>query len=212
MNWKLIWAVLLCFPTLVLGGTLYTLMIEAWAFPELRDRVLYAAIGFGVWCCIFLFHRMHRLYIFAHEFVHVLFASLCGVKAKNMKVGARSGQVEVAEGNWLIILSPYFFPLYAAVFLVLFSAAAIVIDFGPWRKLALATFGVLWGFHYTFTLHALFQSQEDVRHEGWFFSLVIILFGNLLFLSIALIFLLPVDIREFFHTIAQVLKNWIYWQ
>ena len=51
--------------------------------------------------------------------------------------------------------------------------------------------GAAWGFHLCFTVNALLQRQTDLDAYGFFFSLVLVLLLNELFLLLAFVALSP---------------------
>jgi hypothetical protein len=75
--------------------------------------------GAACWIVIFLLlPKPMWIYVFGHELTHALWAWLFGGQVKKMKVSSAGGQVVVSKSNFLIVLAPYFFPLYTALGLV----------------------------------------------------------------------------------------------
>src|SRR5687767_11961642 len=70
--------------------------------------------GFTCWLVIyFLLPKPMLIYVFGHELTHAVWTWLFGGKVKKFKATPRGGHVIITKTNFLIGLSPYFFPLYA---------------------------------------------------------------------------------------------------
>ncbi len=121
-----------------------------------------------------------RTYIFAHELSHVIWAWLTGARVYSMKVGRERGSVEVSDTNFLIMLAPYFFPLYTVVVIAVYYLLALFVDMQSFFLVWLFLIGSTYGFHLTFTISALQHHQTDVAKQGRLFSYVVILLMNLL--------------------------------
>ena len=135
------------------------------------------------------------LYVFAHEFTHALSARLSGGRVHSMHVTEEGGYIETDKANWFITLSPYLVPLYTVVVLALYSAVTWAVDMhrdvvftvpglglSVWLRWVWVVYflvGLTWCFHLTFTLEVLGQEQSDLRHNGEFFSIILIFGVNL---------------------------------
>ena len=143
--------------------------------------------GATCWFVVFLLlPRPMLLYVFGHELTHVLWTWLFGGKVKKFKASASGGQVVVSRSNFLIVLAPYFFPLYAVLVVIAFVLAHLL--FGGrgqsiWFHLML---GAAYSFHVTLTWHILQTRQSDITSQGWIFSAVVIFLGNIGVLLVAL--------------------------
>ncbi len=137
--------------------------------------------------------RMQFAYVFAHELTHVCFAYLCGGKAEEaFRVSSRGGHVVTTKTNWLISLSPYFFPFYTMIGLLAFALCALLVSPGPGAVLALHAFlGLTLTLHAGFTMRVLLRNQPDLRMNGVFFSLLIIYLVNLLLVTALLVAVSP---------------------
>ncbi len=117
-------------------------------------------------------------YVVGHELTHALFAWLCGHRVKGLKFGAKGGHVVVSDANALTVLAPYFFPLYAVVWLAAVGAVAAVFPaVANWLLLPFG-FGFFYAFHVTMTLKVVRFRQPDIVREGVAFSAVVIGLGN----------------------------------
>ena len=84
-----------------------------------------------------------------------------------------------SKTNFLIVLAPYFFPLYAVLVMAVFAIGRLIWDWRSylvWFHLAV---GAAYAFHVTLTWHALKTRQTDITSQGYLFSAVIIFLGNL---------------------------------
>lgn len=144
------------------------------------DRVWVAlSAGFAVWLVVYLLlPQPRRAYILGHELTHALWSLLFGGRVRSLKVGADHGQVVVTRSNALVALAPYFFPLYAALVLLVFVVGDLIWN---WTQAAVyfhLLLGAAYGFHATFTVEALRSRQSDLTSQGWVFSAGIIWLGN----------------------------------
>jgi hypothetical protein len=135
--------------------------------------------GAACWLVIFLLlPKPMWLYVFGHELTHALWAWLFGGRVKKMKVTSAGGHVVVSKTNFLIVLAPYFFPLYAVLVILAFAVGHWIWDwrgYFVWFHLAI---GAAYAFHVTLTWQALKTRQTDITSQGYLFSAVIIFLGN----------------------------------
>jgi hypothetical protein len=135
--------------------------------------------GAACWLVIFLLlPRPMWIYVFGHELTHVLWAWLFGGRVKKMKVTSEGGHVVVSKTNFLIVLAPYFFPLYAVLVILVFAIGHWIWywrSYFVWFHLAV---GAAYAFHVTLTWQALKTRQTDITSQGYLFSAVIIFLGN----------------------------------
>jgi hypothetical protein len=135
--------------------------------------------GAACWLVIFLLlPKPMWLYVFGHELTHALWAWLFGGQVKKMKVTSAGGHVVVSKTNFLIVLAPYFFPLYAVLVILAFAIGHLIWgwrSYFVWFHLAV---GAAYAFHVTLTWQALKTRQTDITSQGYLFSAVIIFLGN----------------------------------
>jgi hypothetical protein len=135
--------------------------------------------GMACWLVIFsMLPKPMWVYVLGHELTHALWTWLFGGQVRQLKVSAQGGHVVVSKNNFLIVLAPYFFPLYAALVVILFAAGNWLWGWHGylvWFHLAL---GAAYAFHVTLTWHVLQTQQSDITSQGWIFSGVIIFLGN----------------------------------
>jgi hypothetical protein len=127
-----------------------------------------------------------RAYVFGHELTHVLWTWLFGGRVKRFKASATGGHVVVTRINFLITLSPYFFPLYAVLVVLVLAVGSLFWSWWPYRVWFLLLLGAAYAFHVTLTWHALQTEQTDITDQGYLFSAVVIWLGNLSVLLLGL--------------------------
>ena len=155
--------------------------------------------GFLLFGLMYSIFRIPALpYVFGHELTHVLFGLFSGARISDFKVRRDKGSVTVSQGGLLMVLSPYFFPIYLVALLFLFwLISALFPVYGNFTGNLLAGLaGVAWGFHFCFTLNAMLQHQTDLEIYGFFFSCSLILLLNLVVLCIVFVVLSPMGFRE----------------
>jgi hypothetical protein len=145
------------------------------------------AAGAACWLVIFwLLPKPMWIYVVGHELTHALWVWLFGGRVKKFKATASGGHVIVDTNNFLISLSPYFFPLYAVLLVAVFAAGHLIWnwrDFFVWFHLLV---GAAYAFHVTLTAYILKTQQSDITSQGYLFSAVVIFLGNALVLLIGL--------------------------
>jgi len=144
--------------------------------------------GAACWLGVFLLlPRPMLLYVFGHELTHALWAWLFGGKVKKFKVTAKGGHVLITKSNFLIVLAPYFFPLYVVLVVLIFAGGQVLFGWRshhlPWFHLCV---GAAYSFHVTLTWHILQTHQTDITSQGYLFSAVIIFLGNICVLLVGL--------------------------
>jgi len=160
--------------------------------------------GAGCWIALFLLLPKPMLvYVFGHELTHAVWTWLFGGRVKKFKAGSDGGHVVTTKSNFLIILAPYFFPLYAVLLVLLFMLLYLV---GAWRAAYVPWFHLLLGaayaFHVTLTWHILQTRQTDITSQGYIFSATVIFLGNALILLLCI----PILTRE---SILQAFTLWV---
>ena len=97
----------------------------------------------------------------------------------SIRVKPTGGAVTLSKTNTLIALSPYFFPFYTMVVLLLRWIVSFWIPMAPYELIWLFLVGFTWGFHFTFTVQTLLVRQPDIVDNGRVFSLNLIYLLNL---------------------------------
>ena len=121
-----------------------------------------------------------------HESIHALFALLTGHRVVDFQVrwstGGHVGYVG-GKGNWLITLSPYFFPLILIVLMGVLSVWTIE------SVLRCALLGLVFGFELVSTWRQIHRQQPDLQKVGWLYCVVFLPPALLLIYGSVLIFL-----------------------
>lgn len=152
--------------------------------PSFWVALLGGAASWGV--VFFLLPKPLWIYVVGHELTHALWAWMFGGRVRSLRASAQGGEVVVTRSNTLIVLAPYFFPLYAVLWALTWLLLGWWIDadrFLPWFQFGL---GATYAFHVTLTAHILRIRQPDIEAEGWFLSAVVIWLGNVLMLLLTL--------------------------
>jgi hypothetical protein len=149
---------------------------------------LFFAIGFVVYLLVhFLLYKPVFMHVMAHELTHALMALPFGGKTKELKVSKEGGRVLISKSNFFISLAPYFFPLYALLFAMIYFIARD--EFRPY--VAFFT-GAALSFHIALTLFSLKSNQSDFHADSDFvFSMIFVYFMNIVMISLVLTVLSP---------------------
>ncbi|HKI69102.1 MAG TPA: hypothetical protein VKA67_05900, partial [Verrucomicrobiae bacterium] len=135
--------------------------------------------GAACWVVVFLLlPKPMWAYVLGHELTHALWAWLCGGRVKKFKATSSGGLVVLTKSNYLVALAPYFFPLYAALVVIVFAVGNLIWHwqrYAVWYHLLL---GAAYAFHLTLTWHILKTRQSDITQQGYLFSTVVIFLGN----------------------------------
>lgn len=112
-----------------------------------------------------------------HELTHALFALITLHKVNGIQTTSnRGGVIEIQNGNnWLIIISPYFFPTFS-FFLILLLA--LVDAQNHWVTNFLL--GCTVAYHLISTKHELHRHQTDLQEVGFIFAIVFLPGANII--------------------------------
>ena len=127
----------------------------------------------------FLLRKPERMYLWAHEFTHLLVAKLFLRQVHGFHITSRSGgKVVIDRTNVAIDLAPYAVPLYNIVALLpvmLFGGG-----FPHAGKIYLGAAAFLFSMHLCFSVEGFIDGQPDVRRSGRVFSLAVVALAILL--------------------------------
>ena len=144
---------------------------------------------------------------FEHELTHVLFALLTFHQVTGFKVTySQGGHMRYeGRGNWLISISPYFFPTFSVVLLVVLSLL-------PSDKLTIASaiLGVSIGYHVISNIYQLHEGQTDLHKVGRLFALLFLPTANIICYAGILAFACGgvQHLAKFFEDILQISTNY----
>ena len=148
--------------------------------------------GYFAWLTLYLcvMRPMHA-YVWAHELTHALWGMLFFARIHSIRAKPTGGAVSLSKTNTLIALSPYFFPFYTMVVLLLRWIISFWIPMAPYELIWLFLVGFTWGLHFTFTIQTLLIRQPDIVDNGRIFSLTLIYLLNLAGICLWVVFTTP---------------------
>jgi len=183
------WLMLETFIVLLQADTL------AGAYWKSREFLFF---GLGTLTSLILFffafcRPMMWLYVAGHELTHALFVLIFRGRVSKVHITAEGGHVMTNRNNFIISLSPYFFPFYSAVAIVAWALLEwTVADVSRPDPIWLyALIGFTWMFHLAFTLWMIRRDQPDVNQNGRIFSFTVIFIANVLLICAMLIIASP---------------------
>lgn len=181
-KWPVAFFLLLSLPALIKS-------LDYFGFANLRYWALFAG---------FLFFFVGRtmmdasvrtsMEVLAHELTHSFFALLTLHKVKGLKINSDDSGGSMAfegEGNWLIIIAPYFFPLFGFIAMLTIT---IYQWFAPMNILINGVFGYIIGYHVDTVCSQIHEKQTDLIKVGYPFCAVFLLPANLWMLGWMLAF------------------------
>jgi len=157
--------------------------------------------GLGAYFFIhFFIFQPNYLYVFGHEITHAFFAALCGSKIRSIHISAKGGSVTTNKNNFIISLSPYFFPIYTILFCLIFLCLQLFlkVQADNYTNIFIFSIGMSLSFHLVMTINTLRIKQPDLMETGYLFSLALIYIINILVLVLCLNFIFTdIKIVEF---------------
>lgn len=105
--------------------------------------------------------------IIAHELTHSFFALLTFHKVKHIRVAednSGGSMAFVGDGNWLIVIAPYFFPLFCMFFMI---GEAIYLKVMPMTWIVNVLFGYFVGYHVDTVASQIHEKQTDLKEVGY---------------------------------------------
>ncbi len=148
--------------------------------PQILSWFGFGALIYLVFWLFFFSKRDKFWSVFEHELTHVLFAILFFRQVHTFKVErGKGGEVKITGSNFIVGLSPYFFPLMALPVVLLKPSIAIQ---HQWILNGVLGFTVM--FHVISLMQELNPKQPDISNYGLLFSLFVIIAFNIFFLGI----------------------------
>ena len=125
-------------------------------------------------CFHFVLRKPERMYLWGHEFTHLLVAKLFLRHVHGFHITSRSGgKVVIDRTNVAIDLAPYALPFYNVIALL---PATLIAGNPPYaRKIYLGAAAFLFTMHLCFSAEGFIDGQPDVRRSGRIFSLAVVL-------------------------------------
>jgi hypothetical protein len=126
----------------------------------------------------FLIRKPERMYLWAHEFTHLLVAKLFLRKVHGFHITSRSGgKVVIDRTNVAIDLAPYAVPLYNILALL---SITLVGGGGNSRRIYIGLTGFLFSMHLCFSAEGFINGQPDLRRSGRVYSFAVVLLAIML--------------------------------
>ncbi len=122
---------------------------------------------------------------FEHEATHAIFSILTMNRVTKFRAGLRDGgHIEYeGKGNWLVALSPYFFPTLSVLYILSIMTFNNIRPTGIWLNVI---YGVTIAYQFISTYEETHPQQTDFKAAGTLFSIVTLAPLNLLFVIILL--------------------------
>ena len=117
--------------------------------------------------------------VLAHEMTHAVFALLTLHKVKGLRINPDDSGGNMSfegEGNWLIIIAPYFFPLFGLLTMIGISIYTL---FAPMNLILNGLLGFVIGYHIDTVASQIHEKQTDLPKVGYYFCAVFLLPANL---------------------------------
>ncbi len=134
------------------------------------------------------------LYVAGHELTHALFVMVCRGRVTKVHITAtEGGHIHSDTNNFLVSLSPYFFPFYTVLSIGLWALVEwLFVDFSENQLFWLyGLIGLTWTFHIAYSIRVLQHQQSDITYNGKLFSYTFIFLINTLVISCLLIIASP---------------------
>lgn len=145
--------------------------------------------------------------VIAHEFTHSFFAILTFHKINHIRINPDDTGGEmgfIGKGNWLIIIGPYFFPLFCFIYISLmyFLPSGFIFHF---------ILGYFLGYHIDTVFSQIHPEQTDLKKVGYPFCFIFLPGINLLTIGFILAFNLKgfKGIIDYFLLINQINISYI---
>lgn len=182
LKWPVAVFLLLSVPALVRSFDYFNFMVP-------KYYALAGGIGFYFLTMVLTGYNIcHSMQIISHELTHTFFAYLTFHDAGRIRLNpdGSGGSMQLkGRGNWLITLSPYFFPLFA-FFYMLIMPFLLRVCTETW--LVYGVFGYLIAYYWVAVIEQVHPKQTDIIREGYVFSLIVIVAANLYTTGIMLAF------------------------
>lgn len=126
--------------------------------------------------------------IIAHELTHSFFALITFHKIKHIRVAEDNSGGSMGflgEGNWIIIIAPYFFPLFCFAYML---GIGVYMKVAELNWMISLIFGYFIGYHMDSVSSQIHDKQTDLTKVGYGFCIAFLPAANLLMLGSMLAF------------------------
>ena len=117
--------------------------------------------------------------ILAHELTHAFFSFLTLHKVTGIRIAWDNSGGNMSfegEGNWLITIAPYFFPLFGFFFMI---AVSFYTHFAPMNLFLNGILGFLIGYHLDAVGSQIHEKQTDLPKVSYLFCVLFLPSANL---------------------------------
>lgn len=178
-------AVILLLPSAV---AFFNLVLSVVTAPVAMFTFLLGATTYSLlWWKYFRPKQMTVAQTLEHEVTHCIFAVATGhrVTALEAKSDGKGGlaRYEGGRGNWLITISPYFFPTSCLILIIPLALAGPVVT-----TLGNVLIGAAFALHVTSTYRETHPDQTDLKRVGYPFAWAFLPTANLLSTGLVLAF------------------------
>ena len=190
--------------TFELFNVLYEVSCYIYAHLSLYDDFF---IGMALYILSwFLIFRHHGSWFFVieHELTHTLFALLTFHRIHALVATDRGGGfVQYSgsgNGNWLILIAPYFFPTFSFVIIVFLHFFE-----SQYYPILMMLLGYTLLYHLHSTIKETSRHQSDLKKVGLWFALLFLPAANLLAI-IGILSAIPNDELQFTHIVEHLFQ------
>ena len=151
-------------------------------YNQLRPLLSFVIGGltFTILWIFYLSGRGHFWSTLEHELTHALFAIIFFKKVHSISASRRKGgMISIEEGNSVIALSPYVFPLAPSVILIFLFILPT-----PFELYLFFLLGFAYQFHLINLIEEFHLGQPDLQKAGIIFSIITILFFNIVYVGL----------------------------
>lgn len=167
-------------------------LIKAFDYLPLANMRFFVFLGGAFAYFAFKFFAMARsnvsMQILAHEFTHIFFAllTLHKVVHVHLNIDESGGAMSFkGKGNWLIVIGPYFFPLFLFFMILGITFYSDRIPDGYWIN---GILGYFFAYHVESVMVQIHGEQPDFKEVGFPFCWMFLPGANIFVCSIILIF------------------------
>ena len=179
--------------------------------------VILFSSGFCLWLlCYVLGFRLTSFYVFQHEATHALAVWTSGGKVSKFHVSEGGGHIVADRTSAWISLAPYILPLYPLISGLIWASLLWIYPASlEWTPYFLFLWGIIWSFHFSFTVSLMKTEQTDFSSQGYLFSWLIIALSNIWMLTLIIwAWLNPMPIWDLLQlagelTVTTYLNLWV---
>lgn len=136
---------------------------------EFSVAIIACLFVFVIWVTVFQDLNNSFLNTFEHELTHMVFGLLTGNLPTDLDVGQGQGGFSFkGHSNWLMIIAPYFFPMFPVIVIsagLLYHLTSTPVPIAFW-----GVFGTTVGMYFASTIGEIRTNQTDLKRVGFLFS------------------------------------------